>query len=130
MLPSVSERDVTGYPRSAQLSKTCQAEGRQAAESGLNIRPDVSTASKSAPVNEPRACRASLLQCPSGTPEMYHGEPLSARITPYRFIASATTRAWAGSRDVSTLDLSRNRCPICGRAVLDELDAAWRAGQT
>ncbi len=49
----------------------------------------------------PSACSWSFDQCGLGAPDTYQFEPLSARISPYVFIACATIRACGGSlRDV------------------------------
>ena len=47
-------------------------------------------------------------------PVMYQGEPLSARIIPYRLSASAMTRACGEKPDVSYEALRRTRRPIGG----------------
>ena len=56
--------------------------GLVAAESGLTIREDTSTASKLDPATWSSSLRTSLFQRESGAPEMYQEEPLSARIMP------------------------------------------------
>src|SRR5262249_11286072 len=96
----------------------------------LTIRLETSTASKSEPVRPPSAWSASLLHRLSGAPERYQGDPLSARITPYVFMAWATIRAWVGSPEMSTVDLSRSRRRIGGSDGLDDDDAKWVAGHT
>src|SRR4051812_27438679 len=48
----------------------------------VTISPDASTASKSLPFTRPSCWSTSLFQRASGTPDMNHGEPLSATITP------------------------------------------------
>ena len=56
-------------------------------------KPDVSTTSRSRPVMSSSSCRTSSSNRASLMPLMYQGEPLSARIIPYRFRASAIIRA-------------------------------------
>src|ERR1700749_3364769 len=73
---------------------------------------------------------ASLFQWLSGAPEMYHAEPLSARIMPSRFSAWATTRAWYGRPAMLTPRLRRTRSPIGGSEEPLHVDASWRAGYT
>src|SRR6201999_3219764 len=77
---------------------------------------------------EPSAWSATLSKCESGAPEMYQGEPLSATITPYFFMAAATIFACDGRCAMSTLALSRSRNPIGGSEVSCDDDAWWRAG--
>src|SRR6185437_10089422 len=98
-------------------------------EFGSAISRLASTASKLAPVSDFRSSSASSFHRLSGAPEKNQLDPLSERIRPYRFIASAMIRACFDMCDVSTVDFSRNRAPIGGSAasVLD--DAACRAGQ-
>ena len=52
-------------------------------ESGLTMREDTSTASKSDPFTSFISLKTSLFQRGSGAPEMYQALPLSARIIPY-----------------------------------------------
>jgi hypothetical protein len=54
---------------------------------------------------------------------MNQGEPLSATMTPYFCIATATIRACFGSFATLTLALSRSRKPMGGNEVLLLSDA-------
>src|SRR5689334_3185940 len=65
---------------------------RACPESGVIIRPETSTTSKSEPWILPRLCRSSLFQRESGAPERYQAEPLSAIIIPY--FLSARRMIW------------------------------------
>src|SRR5690349_22301904 len=60
-------------------------------ESASIIKPDTSTASKSDPCTCPNSCSASSSHCEFGAPLMYQFDPLSARMTPYFFIARRIT---------------------------------------
>ena len=64
----------------------------------------------------------------SGAPVTNHGEPLSARIIPYRLSASSRTRACGPKPLVSTDALSRTRVPIGGKALDPLAPASCRAG--
>ncbi len=89
----------------------------------------LATAWKSAPVMTSSWCSWSLSQRESGEPDMYQEEPLSARMMPCCFIASAMIRAAPVKCDVSKSDRSRNHAPIGGADALVVDPASWRAGQ-
>src|SRR6185295_9941592 len=65
---------------------------RACPESGVIMRPETSTTSKSEPWILPRLCKSSLFQRESGAPERYQAEPLSAIIMPY--FLSARRMIW------------------------------------
>lgn len=92
-------------------------------ELGSIISPDTSTTSKFAPVTFPRLCRSSSFQRVSGAPEMYHDDPLSARIIPYFFSARRITWFAAENPEISKLAFSLIRIPIGGYWLPVRLDA-------
>ena len=84
--------------------------------------------SKSDPRSDFSSFSSSSLQRMSELPVKYHGEPLSARIIPYRCIATRMTRIRGLNPLMSKSAFSRTRRPIGGRLEEVPAPAWWRAG--
>src|SRR5262249_47004632 len=96
----VDARDRSGVGRGRDAGG--EAHGARA----YGASDEVSTTSKAEPGTWPSVCRSSFDQRPSGTPEMYQSDPLSATIIPYVLSAWRTTRACGGKPEMSKPALS------------------------
>ncbi len=95
-----------------------------AAELAERMSADASTASKSDPFTRANSLtNTSSFQRESGTPEMNHAEPLSARNMPYFLSARRITCTGAEKPLMSKLPRSRMRSPIGGYCVALRLEA-------
>src|SRR6266508_5288132 len=82
--------------------------------SGSTVQDETSTASNADAGTDFSWSSRAFRHRRSRVPWKYQSEPLSARISPYRFIARSTTRALGLNPDRSNPAFRRNRAPMGG----------------
>src|SRR4051794_20265404 len=99
-------------------------------ELGSTIRLETSTASILEPITERRVSSSLVFHRASGCAWRNHAIPLSARISPYFWIARRMVCMFCGYPVISKFAFRRKRCPMGGKAVELFEDAKCRPGHT